>query len=77
MGVEWQHSGTRTDIDINTFMRTELAGYDVANITASYALDKQLVLSARVDNLFDRDYTLAHGYSTLGRSVFVGLNYQH
>ncbi|MBU3903779.1 MAG: TonB-dependent receptor [Gammaproteobacteria bacterium] len=77
VGGEWQHSGTRTDIDINTFMRTELAAYDVANITASYALDKQLVLSARVDNLFDRDYTLAHGYNTPGRTVFVGLNYQH
>ncbi|MDD2684888.1 MAG: TonB-dependent receptor [Gallionella sp.] len=76
LGGEWQHSGTRADIDINTFTRTTLASYDVANVTANYALDKQLSLSLRVDNLFNRDYMLAHGYNTLGRTLFVGVNYR-
>ncbi len=76
VGGEWQHSGERADSDINTFARTTLAAYDVVNLTASYALNKRLDLSARVDNLFNRDYMLAHGYNTLGRTVFVGLNYQ-
>jgi len=76
VGGEWQHSGVRTDIDINTFARTTLASYDVANLTASYALDKHLSVSARVDNLFDTDYMLAHGYNTLGRTVFVGVSYR-
>jgi len=79
VGGEWQHSGAREDSHITAYpaQRLVLAAYDVINLTANYTLDKQLVLSARVDNLFDRDYTLAHGYSTPGRSVFVGLNYQH
>jgi len=76
LGGEWQHSGMRTDIDINTFARTTLAAYDVVNLTANYALDKRLDLSLRVDNLFNKDYMLVHGYNTLGRTLFVGLNYQ-
>lgn len=75
-GGEWQHSGVRTDIDINTFARTSLSSYDVLNLTASYALNKRLDLSARVDNLFNKNYMLAHGYNTPGRTLFVGLNYQ-
>lgn len=76
IGGEWQHSGARADVDINTFARTALASYDVANLTAGYALDKRLQLSLRVDNLFDRDYMLAHGYNTSGRTLFVGLSYR-
>lgn len=76
VGGEWQHSGVRTDIDINTFGRTTLAAYDVVNLTANYTLDRHFELSARVDNLFNHDYMLAHGYNTLGRTVFVGLSYR-
>ncbi len=76
VGGEWQHSGARADIDINTFARTTLAGYDVVNLTARYELDKQLGLSLRVDNLFNKDYMLAHGYNTLGRTLYVVLNYR-
>ncbi len=76
VGGEWQQSGSRTDIDINTFARTALAGYDVVNLSARYSFDKQLGMSFRVDNLLNADYMLAHGYNTLGRTVFVGLSYQ-
>jgi vitamin B12 transporter len=76
VGAEWQHSGVRSDVDIETFARTTLAAYDLVNLTASYALDKHFELSARVDNLFKHDYMLAHGYNTLGRTVFVGLSYR-
>jgi len=76
VGGEVQYSGTREDIDINTYARTTLGSYNVVNLTASYALDKRLDISLRADNLFDRDYMLAHGYNTLGRTLFVGLNYQ-
>jgi vitamin B12 transporter len=63
-------------VDINTFARTKLANYDLLNLTASYKLDKELKLSLRLDNLFNRDYMVAHGYNTLGRTVYVGLTYQ-
>ncbi len=76
LGGEWQHSGARTDVDINTFARVTLAAYDLANLTANYAMDEHFELTARVDNLFNRDYMLAHGYNSLGRTLFVGLQYQ-
>lgn len=76
MGGEVQYSGTREDIDINTFARTTLDRYAVMNLTANYAFDKQFNMSLRADNLFNRDYMLAHGYNTSGRTLFVGLNYQ-
>jgi vitamin B12 transporter len=76
VGGEWQHSGARTDGDIATFERTTLAAYDVANLTASYKLNPHFDLSARVDNLFNRDYMLVHGYNTLGRTLFVGVSYR-
>ncbi len=76
VGGELQYSDTRADIDINTFARTTLNSYNVVNLTANYALDKRLNLSLRADNLFNRDYMLAHGYNTLGRTLFVGVNYQ-
>lgn len=76
MRGEWQYSGTRADVDINTFARTTLASYDVANLAAIYTLDRQLQLSLRADNLFNKGYMSVHGYNTSGRTLFVGLNYQ-
>jgi len=76
VGGEWQHSGVRADIDINTFARTTLAAYDVVNLTASYAFNKQFNLAARMDNLFNQDYMLVHGYNTPGRTFYLGLSFQ-
>jgi vitamin B12 transporter len=76
LGGEWQHSGERADIDINTFGRTMLAAYDVVNLSADYAVAKHYVVSARVDNLFAKDYMLAHGYSTPGRVIYLGMAYR-
>jgi vitamin B12 transporter len=76
VGGEWQHSGARADIYIKTVARTSLASYDVINLTARYELDKKLALLMRVDNLFNKDYMLAHGYNTPGRTLLIGLSYQ-
>jgi vitamin B12 transporter len=75
-GGEWQYSGARQDVDINTFAPVTLSGYQVFNLNARYQVEKNLSVSARIDNLFNRDYMLVHGYNTLGRTLFVGLNYQ-
>lgn len=70
VGFEWRSSGERKD-GANT-----LLAYDVINLTAQWKLSPNLDLNARVDNLFGQDYMLVHQYNTLGRTVFVGLNYQ-
>jgi vitamin B12 transporter len=76
LGGEWQYSGEREDLDINTYNRTTLDSYSLVNLTSQYRLDKQLDISLRVDNLFNQDYMLAHGYNTLGRTLFVNMSYQ-
>ncbi len=76
MGSEWQYSGAREDRNINTSARTTLASYNLVNLTANYDVSKQLKLSLRADNLFNQDYMLAHGYNTLGRTLFIGVNYR-
>jgi vitamin B12 transporter len=73
---EWQYSGVRQDVDINTFAPVTLPGYQVFNLNARYQIEKSLSVSARMDNLFNKDYELVHGYNNPGRTLFVGLNYQ-
>ena len=56
--------------------RSLCLAYQVVNLDARYHMDKNISMSARIDNLFNRDYMLVDGYNTLGRTLFVGVNYQ-
>lgn len=71
VGGELRHSGARADVGART-----LPAYQLLNLTARYQIDPQLHLSARIDNLFNRNYAEIYSYNTLGRTVFVGLTYQ-
>lgn len=71
-GGETVFSGMRYDDAANT---RKLAGYGIVNLYASYAIDKEWVVKGRVNNLFDKDYTLATGFNTPGANFFVGLEY--
>lgn len=73
--VELRASGPREDIHIATFGPVRVAGYGVVNLTARYALDKNASLDLRIDNAFDRDYMLVHGYNTQGRKASVSLRH--
>lgn len=72
LGGEWLYSGTRPD---NTSANT-LDAYNVFNLTASYAINKQTKLSLRADNLTNQNDSNAYGYNPLGRRLFIGINYQ-
>jgi vitamin B12 transporter len=75
MGAEVRYSGARQDYDLNGNPVT-LTSYTLLNLTARYRIDKNLNVSAYLDNLFDRDYSEVYAYNTLGRTLFIGLNYQ-
>lgn len=75
MAVEVRYSGVRQDADSNGNPVT-LPGYWLLNLAAHYSIDKHWNLSARVDNLFNRNYSEVYSYNTLGRTLFVGMNYQ-
>ena len=70
-----KYSGARPDYDYSS-MPVNLPGYLLINLSGGYRVNRNLDLSLRMDNLFDRDYSESYGYNTLGRTLFVRLNYQ-
>ncbi|MDD2722040.1 MAG: TonB-dependent receptor [Gallionella sp.] len=69
-GVELRHSGARQDFGAKT-----LTSYQLLNLSASYRMAAGLNLTARLDNVTNRDYAETYGYNTLGRTLFVSLSY--
>jgi len=69
VGGEWIVSGARSDFD------STLAGYGVVNLSARYDITKSWYVSARIDNLLDRDYELAYSYTTPRRGAYVTLGW--
>jgi vitamin B12 transporter len=55
---------------------TTLGGYAILNLRASWSINADWRLTGRVENLFDRDYELVHGYNTAGRSGFLEIVWQ-
>ena len=74
-GAEIKYSGARPDFNYSS-APVSLPGYQLVNLTADYKIDKNFNLSLRADNIFNRDYSEAYSYNTLGRTVFIGLKYQ-
>ena len=64
----------------------KLGGYALVNLIANYKLNDEWLLNARLNNAFDREYTLATtassfvpdapAYNTLGADLFVGVRWQ-
>ncbi|MFN3595161.1 MAG: TonB-dependent receptor domain-containing protein [Thiobacillaceae bacterium] len=75
VAAEVKASGSREDIHATNFSRIRLPGYTVFNVSGRYRLRDDLALAARIDNLFDRDYSLVHGYNTAGRSGHLQLEW--
>ena len=72
LGAEVQASGRRWDNAANT---VQLGGYTLLNLSVSKALTPDWTLSARVDNATDKNYELARGYATSGRTAYVNLKW--
>ena len=71
-GGEWQLVGSRYDDAANT---RRMGGYGVINLTTDYRLERNWVLFARINNLFNKDYELARDYATPRSSLFIGIRY--
>jgi vitamin B12 transporter len=72
-GAELVLSGARFDDAANL---RRLGGYGLLNLYATWRIDPDLSLLARVNNAGDKDYELARNYGTGGRSWFAGLRYR-
>ncbi|RMX06342.1 TonB-dependent receptor [Corticibacter populi] len=72
LGAEMQTSAARWDDAANV---NRLGGYTLWNLTVSRPLAKDWLLTARFDNLTDKQYELARTYATAGRTFYVGLKW--
>jgi vitamin B12 transporter len=70
-GVELAYSGRADDTG-----GTQLGAYALVNLRASYQLNSQWRIGARLENLADKNYALAHGYNTPGRSGYLSLSWE-
>jgi vitamin B12 transporter len=78
LGIEESFSDKRFDDKENMI---KLSGYALTNIVADYKINDKLKLNLRLNNVFDKDYSLAaegssgFRYQTPGRSLFANLRY--
>ena len=78
IGVEETFSGNRFNDAANT---VNLSGYALTNIVTDYKINDKLKLNLRLNNVLDKDYSLAaegrsgFKYQTPGRSLFANLRY--
>jgi vitamin B12 transporter len=64
-------------MDINYPAAVRLGGYMLIDLAARFALRPGLSLQARLENTLDKQYSLAYGYNTMGRSLMVSVRYQY
>jgi len=69
-------SGPRLDISPFTFAPANNPGYVRFDMAASYNLSRGLAVTARVINLFDKQYQDALGYPALGQTYYFGMRYK-
>ncbi len=67
----------RADIDSASGAPTKDSGYVLWNLGTGVRLNRGFTLSARVENLLDRDYQTANGYQQAGLSIYAGLRWQY
>ena len=72
-GAEWVGVGPRFNTNTET---GEMGGYGLVNLTARYAINTELAIEGRINNLFDKNYETVSGYNTAGFNAFIGLRYQ-
>jgi len=55
--------------------RVTLPGYGLVNLWTTYQISPQWSVRARLNNVTDKTYSLANGFTTPGRNLFVSLNW--
>jgi vitamin B12 transporter len=69
-GAEVVYSGRADD-----FGGTQLGAYTIFNLRATWTLNPQWRIGARLENLTNKDYQLAYGYNTPGRAGYVTVSW--
>lgn len=72
---ELKLSSNREDAKVVGVGRDTLPGYSVLNIGVTWKAQKNVTLLARINNLADKQYMLANGFSVPGRNVFASVSW--
>ncbi|MCP9484079.1 TonB-dependent receptor [Shimia sp. CNT1-13L.2] len=56
-----------------SYATAELPSYTTVDVAARYDLTDNVVLTGRITNLFDKEYSDVWGYAKRGRAIYVGL----
>lgn len=77
LGLRVLAQGDRPDTDFSTFpsTRVNLNGFVTVDLRASYAINKNWSLDAKLNNLLDESYQTVYGYYTPDRNFFLSVNY--
>jgi vitamin B12 transporter len=71
LGLNGEYVGKRYDKDNEEGRQT--GRYTLVNIVTNYDLNKNLLIYAKIDNIFDKYYQVVDGYATAERNGYVGL----
>ena len=75
LGIELLQAGPRADVDVLSGAPTRDGGYLLAALRAQLTLTSIWSVTVRLDNAFNRNYELADGYNTAGRSLSVAMRF--
>lgn len=70
-GAEIVYAGRRAD-----YGNVELGSYTLLNLRAGYKVNDAWKLTARLENVTNKEYALVQGYNTPGRSGFIDVIWQ-
>lgn len=73
--AEWQASSRRFDDAANSTSKA-MGGYGLVNGVIDYQFDKQWHVIGRLNNVFNKHYETAKGYTPAERNLFISLQYQ-
>ncbi|MGZ5050350.1 MAG: TonB-dependent receptor domain-containing protein [Methylobacter sp.] len=57
--------------------RTQVAGYVIVDLRTAYHLNKNWMLSAKLNNLLDKQYQTVNTYNTADRNFFISIHYNN
>ena len=79
VGVNVLAQGDRDDLDFSQFpaIREKVPGYVTLDLRAAYHISKNWLVSAKLNNLLDKQYQLVHGFNTADRNFFVSIHYNN
>ncbi len=66
----------REDIDPMNYMQGDHEDFFVVRLVADWAINENVTVFARVENLLDEAYAPAAGYPALGRAGYIGARYR-